>query len=198
MGRCVLAFFQKHVVCSNLVEHQPFSNIARYTLALLDCSVWPSNLTYLSSAIQTFNACLSMSPSAGGFVYLPVPHSAISQEVLVKHRRKLEDGLMNGGMYVLNGVALQFVKQGSSQSDRRKTSQSALLVVASDNSSTGIWTTSHVWDRLLIQGIPLIRVSDMVGYDPESRPGAGARVEQILVFAFSLKVLSYWGFDHGK
>ena len=151
----------------------------RLPLAILDCSVWPSNMTYLASAISTFNACLSMSPNAGGFVYVPAPHQAITQEVLVKHRRKLEDGLMNGGMYVLNRVSLQFVKQGSSSNDKRKSSQEALLVVASENASDGSWTTSHIWEKLLINGIPLIRVSDMLGYDTESKPGASARVEQI-------------------
>lgn len=152
----------------------------RLPLAVLDFSVWPSNATYIANALQTFNACLSMSPSAGGFVYLPVPHTAISQDVLVKHRRKIDDVLMSGGMYVLNQVCLQFVKQGSSASDKRKTAQEAKFVVASENSSEGAWTSSQVWDRSVIQSIPLIRVADMIGYDPETKPGASARVEQTL------------------
>ena len=120
-------------------------------------------------------------------MYLPVPHTSISQDVLVKHRRKLEDELMKGGMYVLNSVTLQFVKQGSVQ-DRRKNAQQAMLVVASEYANDGVWTSSGVWDRQLIPGIPLIKVSDMAGYDPESRPGASARVEQRLGCRSELKL----------
>ena len=148
--------------------------------------MWPSNMTYLLNAISTFNAALSMSPNAGGFVYLPVSHAAITQDVLVKHRRKIEDGLMNGGMEIRCAVSLQFQKQGSSSQDKRKTVQNALLVVAAENYLDGAWTTSHVFERQMIPQVPLIRVSDMLGYDPESRPGASARVEQSLDFILLL------------
>lgn len=151
-------------------------------LSFLDCTVWPANMSYLNSAIQTFNAIVTMSPQNAGLVYLPVAHAATSQEAVLKHRHKLELCLAKAGLYILNVITLQFLKQGSSLQDRRKNTQQALFVVTSDHKDDGAWTKSHAWDRQTIAAVPLVRVSEMIGYDAESKPGAAARVEQMLVY----------------
>ena len=101
---------------------------------------------------------------------------------------------MQGGMYILNVVSLHFVKQGSSSSDRRKTSQQALLVVAAENAAEGVWTTCQVHEKLMINGVPLIRVADMIGYD-ENKPGASARVEQFHGFIINSCCVSWFSFS---
>lgn len=132
-----------------------------------------------------------MSSQNAGVVYLPVAHAATTQEAVLKHRHKLEICLAKAGLYILNVITLQFIKQGSSLQDRRKNTQQALFVVTSDHKDDGAWTKSHVWERQTIPSVPLIRVSEMVGYDPESKPGAAARVEQMLVY-FNCCFLCHW------
>lgn len=171
----------KYSVLIDSVAIWRFGNF-RLVLSVLDCTVWPANMSYLNSAIQTFNAIVTMSSQNAGVVYLPVAHAATTQEAVLKHRHKLEICLAKAGLYILNVITLQFIKQGSSLQDRRKNTQQALFVVTSDHKDDGAWTKSHVWERQTIPSVPLIRVSEMVGYDPESKPGAAARVEQMLVY----------------
>lgn len=97
-------------------------------------------MSYLNSAIQTFNAIVTMSSQNAGVVYLPVAHAATTQEAVLKHRHKLEICLAKAGLYILNVITLQFIKQGSSLQDRRKNTQQALFVVTSDHKDDGAWT----------------------------------------------------------
>lgn len=124
------------------------------------------------------SSMISMSPNNAGFVQLPVPHASTVASALLKHCRLLEDGLSKGGLDVLTTVTILFSKPGSSGHDKRKTSQLALFLTPSRTGSDNPWLLSKAWTSQALGPVPLIKVSDMLGYDADLRPSSGARVEQ--------------------
>lgn len=58
--------------------------------------------------------------------------------------------------------------------------QHVLFVTSTNDQSQNIWTGSNVWNCQSIGPVPLIRVSDMLGYEADNRPSPSQRVEQNL------------------
>lgn len=148
--------------------------IQRFTLALLDTTIFPANAIQLKHAIDIFGLVLNMGNQNIGHVQLPVAHTNTTSQALIKHRRHVEDSLLQKGLDVTQTVALQFSKPADANtSDKRRLLQSC-LAVASDPKACP-WSAPSV-----IGPAPLVKVSDMIGYDADSRPGATARAEQRL------------------
>lgn len=87
--------------------------------------------------------------------------------------------MLSAGLNVLQLVTLNFDKTGLPAGDKREPWHPCLYVTANAHDN-------HAWDvcaasvQRAIGPCPLIRVSDMVGFDADNRPGASARVEQFL------------------
>ena len=158
------------------------SRCSRMVLAVLDCTLWPSDAIYTKQALHTFTSIINMAGRHNaGLVYVPVLTTASAQKTVLHHRRLLEDALAAQGLDVLNVCSLTFSKQGSHASDKRKLLHHVLFVTATAEQSQNIWTGSNAWNGSSIGPVPLIRVSDMLGYDADARPGPSQRVEQNLV-----------------
>lgn len=150
-------------------------------MAFLDCTVWPSDATYVKNALSHFGSIISVSPKQNaGFLYLPVETTSTNQATVMKHRRIIEDTLSSMCMDVLKVVSVNFSKPGSANTDKRSLVQHALFVTSKMEQGENIWTSCNVWNQQSVGPIPLIKVSDMVGYDAESKPSPSARVEQQL------------------
>jgi len=109
-------------------------------------------------------------------------HSSTTMQAIIKHRRKLEDAMLATNSEIRHGVTLMFAKDSTrSGSDRRPATQN-VLTLFSDKSCK--WNESEALQSGCIGPLPLIRVSDMQGYDQETgaRPSAGARLEQMLLY----------------
>lgn len=151
----------------------------RLVLASLDLTVWPADATYVKNAMQIFASIISLSSRQNaGFVYLPMETTSTSQNTIMRHRRLLEDQLNACGLDVLRVIAINFEKSGSSASDKRALVQHALLVTLRADQQDNLWTTGAVWNVQAIGPVPLVKVSEMMGYDSESKPSPAQRVEQ--------------------
>lgn len=75
---------------------------------------------------------------------------------------------------------------GTMNSDKRRAGQSALLVTTTACQEENSWLAGEVAKSLTLTSIPLIKVSEMLGYDENTRPGAGARIEQSLYLKLEL------------
>ena len=73
-------------------------------------------------------------------------------------------------------------------SDKRQVSQPVLMVthVAGEASP---WTNTTAFKNQVVGTLPLVPVSQMIGYDADSKPGAAARVEQCLDIQFTTQFL---------
>ena len=110
-----------------------------------------------------------------GLIQLPLMHSNTSLNACVKHRRALEESLLAKRIDFGASLTLHFSKPtDSSGNDRRKCGQQ-VLVCSSDPEKLQ-WTVPAV-----IGPHPLVKISDMIGWDSENKPSPGARVEQIPV-----------------
>lgn len=146
----------------------------RYCLALMDTTVFPSNAKALTNSIQCMSTILAMSNKHLGHVQLPIAQASANTTALISHRRKLEDGLVGCRLDTASSVVLQFAKPSdSTASDRRGGIQNG-YVLAQDPKAC-LWEYPQV-----IGPLSLVRVSDMLGYDPDSRPSPSARAEQKL------------------
>ena len=150
-------------------------------MAFIDCTVWPSDATYVKNSLNHFTTIISVSPKQNaGFVYLPVETTSTNQQTVVKHHRLIQDTLSAKGMDVLKVVSVNFSKPGSANTDKRSLVQHALFVTSKAEQADNIWTSCNAWNQQSLGPIPLIKVSEMVGYDAESKPSPSARVEQQL------------------
>lgn len=152
----------------------------RLVLALMDCTVMPANGTYVTSALTIMSSICNLSSNNAGFAQLPLQQSQITQQALLKNRRKVEDTLGKSGLDVLHTVSVFLNKSSSMTSDKRKTSTPALFLTTVLNQAENRWLPSQAWISQSIGPVPLIRVSDMRGYEADQRPSAAARIEQIL------------------
>lgn len=110
----------------------------------------------------------------------PASIAAITQQALLKNRRKVEDTLGKSGLDVLHTVSVFLNKSSSMTSDKRKTSTPALFLTTVLSQADNRWLPSQAWISQSIGPVPLIRVSDMRGYEADQKPSAAARIEQIL------------------
>ena len=158
-------------------------------MAALDLTVWPADATYVKNALQLFASIINLASRQNvGFVYLPMETTSTSQNTIMRHRRLLEDQLNVQGLDVLRVIAINFEKSGSSASDKRALVQHALLVTLRADQQDNLWAAGQVWNVQSIGPVPLVKVSEMMGYDSESKPSPAQRVEQnfglLRLFAF--------------
>ncbi|CAL1134420.1 unnamed protein product [Cladocopium goreaui] len=145
-----------------------------YVLALMDCCVWPSNSAYLTACTQAFTALLATSPKHAGHLQMPLPQAQTHQSAVLKHRRTLEDSMVTNGLDIMRPVSLMFDKSNLSAGDKREPWHPCLLVTATAQDNNA-WLDSSAAQNRSIGPCPLIRVADMLGFDPDSRPGASQR-----------------------
>ncbi|CAL1165182.1 unnamed protein product [Cladocopium goreaui] len=129
---------------------------------------------YVTQCVQTLQSVLTSSPKNAAHVQVPLPHAQTNAKAVVKHRRLLEDQLMNASLDVLWPVTLSFDKSQLSAGDKRAPWHPCLFVTASCH-ETSPWQDSHAAQTRTIGPCPLIRVADMLGFDETMRPGASAR-----------------------
>ena len=98
----------------------------------------------------------------------------------MKHSRKVEDTLWKASLDISQRVTLLFSKESTRQgSDKRALTQGCISPFATKNCK---WQDSDAHQTGVLGPLPILKVSEMVGYDPDTgmRPGAAARVEQML------------------
>lgn len=151
----------------------------RCVLCGYDATVFPANAGYARQSILAVAAILGMSPSNCCHYQVPIYQSQTTVPAMVKHRRLIEDQLIASKLSIVNSIQLLFCKEDSSARDQRALSQPAVALLHT-NFSESPWHSS----RALVEGkvgpVPLLPVAQFLGYDDTSRPGASARVEQIL------------------
>ena len=131
--------------------------------------------------MQTFRAVLAISPQNAGHMQLPLPQQQTANTALLKHRNRLQYFLIEAKLDPTNEITLIFDKaaaQGGDK-DKRKSNHPCQFVTAEAHQSS-VWHRSAVPEAGTIGPCPLIRCSDMIGYDPDCRPGPAARTEQLL------------------
>ena len=69
----------------------------------------------------------------------------------------------------------------------------SVLLFSSCEASNSAWQSSEPLHSHTISELPLVKVSEMKGYDADSRPSAAARVEQQFECIFSRDSLSFGG-----
>ncbi|CAK9013327.1 unnamed protein product [Durusdinium trenchii] len=149
----------------------------QYVLVMLDATIFPANSKQLMCAFQILTTVLGMAGRNLGHVQLPIPQTNTTSGALVKHRRVIEDALLTNGCDITNTVAVVFEKPSdSTAADRRGGVQTCVAVCQDPKASP--WSLP-----MSIGPLSLVKVSDMLGYDPDSRPGATARAEQMLRYA---------------
>ncbi len=152
--------------------------MSRYVVACLDATVWSQTNEYYLDRLSMINNVCAMGPTNIGHIQLPVVHSQTSIGAVLKHQRPLEDALLAADMDFSQTMTLLFSKeQARSGSDRRPTSQACRIVTSSKQNK---WLAGEKLQSGFMGDLPLIPVSQMVGYDPDARPSASARAEQIL------------------
>eukprot|EP00438_Fugacium_kawagutii_P033541 Skav210140 [mRNA] locus=scaffold268:4091:4615:- [translate_table: standard] len=145
----------------------------------MDMTVFPANAAYVNGAFQILAAVCAQSSCHCGFIQQPVHQKQTSEAALMKHRRLVEDKLMNWNMSLKNEVTLLYTKPDSTRNDGRPMVQSS-VVAMHKSYSTSPWYESNAIINNRIDECPLIKVAEMLGFDDVTKPSASARVEQNL------------------
>lgn len=154
----------------------------RYVIRAADFTVFPANASYVTKCLNAFSALLSMTSNAVGFLMYPVWQTQTSEAALLKHRQLLDNNLLKAGLSMKNLVQILYSKPDSTARDGRQLAQLGLATFHSHFESHAFALSKPVKEGKL-GPCPLIKVSEFLGYDQEvSKPGASARVEQILGF----------------
>lgn len=144
----------------------------------IDSTVWSQSNDYYSSRCSFLHNICSLGQQNVGFIQLPVFQSNTTLSAICTHRTKLETSLLGADLDFSQQVTLSFTKDSARQSyDKRSPSQVCLVPFAGSGNK---WRTSEVMQNGVLGPLPLVSVSDMVGYDAENRPNPAARAEQIL------------------
>ena len=151
-------------------------------LVILDFTRWPNDASYVQGCLQALNGTLSMSPThSAALMTYPLLHEQTTPSTIVKNRRKLEDFCLLSQLDVMGQVMISYAKPpGTSAADKRSRVQTALFLTSTVCQDENPWLQSEAFKLQMLKDIPLIRVSDMVGYDEACRPSPAARVEQTL------------------
>lgn len=150
----------------------------RYCIAAMDMTLYPAFAAYVKNAFQILGSVTAMSPGHCGFIMLPVFQKQTTDVARIKHRRAIEDFLIKGSMSYGQEVAVLYNKPDSGPRDGRPMSQVCVLTWHTSYKDSSPWSESDAMTSGRIGPYPLIRISDMVGYDEATRPSASARVEQ--------------------
>ncbi|CAK9097476.1 FO synthase subunit 1 [Durusdinium trenchii] len=141
-------------------------------------TLYPAFAAYVKNAFQILGSVTAMSPGHCGFIMLPVFQKQTTDVARIKHRRAIEDFLIKGSMSYGQEVAVLYNKPDSGPRDGRPMSQVCVLTWHTSYKDSSPWSESDAMTSGRIGPYPLIRISDMVGYDEATRPSASARVEQ--------------------
>ena len=152
----------------------------RFGIAALDCCIWPSAAAYVTNCIETFCNVLAMTPNNVGHCQTPVHHTQTKVEAWVKHKRILEDSIHAANMDITTTISLHFDKSNMHANDKRATHHPCLFVTSDAHQQENHWSNCGVVTNGGVGPCPIIRVSDMIGFDPDNRFGPAARTEQIL------------------
>ena len=147
-----------------------------------DVTLWPSKAQLTNSALTVLGTVVSMSANNVAHVQLPVCHAATKPEVVLKHSRSVEDALLSAKMDLTNSIILVFKKDDARQQGRRKSVQQCYAAMSAHfkGSDSCPWGKSAAIQAGYVDNLPLIKVTEMIGYDEISKPSPGARVEQFL------------------
>ena len=149
-------------------------------MASLDCCVWPSNSAYLENCLQTFRSILAMSSQNAGHLQLPLAQQQTANTAVLKHRNRLQYFMLEAKLDPTMEVALIFDRSNvTTEKDKRKSTHPCHFATAEAHTSNA-WRSSAVPESGTIGPCPLIRCTDMFGYDPDCRPGPAARTAQFL------------------
>lgn len=97
----------------------------------------------------------------------------------MKHKRIAEDALFNADLSLKNQVTILFSKPKATAKDSRNSSQQCLAVVSNTYPEPTFLGSTPVMQQSL-GPVPLARVSDLIGWDEDSKLSPSARTEQTL------------------
>ena len=170
MGKVsVFSFFQKQS-----------QRVVRYVVCSLDATIWPSSTQYVLDCLDFLKNVCSLSPNNIGHVQLPLFHQATTMNAFLGHTRKLQDALLKADLEMSNQLTLMFNKDSArSTTDKRPSTQVCVTPYAGKSCR---WLEGDGLLGAVLGPLPLLKVSEMEGYDLEAglRPGAAARLEQPL------------------
>ena len=164
-------------------------NSERYLLCCYDCTVFPSNATYVRQTGLCVSNILSLSSGAVCHLQFPVSQPQTSAAAVLKHRRILEDQFMRSNLNILLPVQLLFSKPEGSARDNRSLNQPCVAMLH-NNFETSEWQKAEAVQQGKIGPVPLLKFSDFLGYDDTTRPSAQGRVEQIPAMTFQVESIS--------
>ena len=154
----------------------------RYVLCALDATVWPKN-ELVNEALQVLHTVCSMGSANMGYIQYPLLHSQTSLTAQCKHRRYMEDKLLNTESDFSTSFTLLFNKQGMRADSSQPSSQQCVLITVGNNNK---WSQSAAYQNGFLGPLALTPMRDLIGYDPDNRPGASSRVEQRLGYVWLL------------
>lgn len=159
----------------------------------MDATVWPTKTEQATEALNMLCNICSLGQGNIGHIQLPQVHSQTSLGAVCKNRNRIQDSLLKAGMDFSQTLTLGFSKETvRAGSEKRPATQSCFVATGGKTSK---WSSSEMLQAGLLNNLPLIKVSDMEGYDAESRPNAAQRMEQNL----GLQQLSNQGlFQHSS
>ena len=114
---------------------QHLENVLDYcslrVLVGVDATVWPAKSDYLKSALDQLCTILNMSNHNLGHIQCPVVQAQTAVQTVLKHRRLLEDNLLNRHLGLSRAVTLVFKKDAYRGTDKRQKTQACYGVLSS-------------------------------------------------------------------
>ena len=120
-----------------------------------------------------------------GLVFLPMVHAQTNLTAVCKRKRSMEDPLLKADVDFSAPLTLLFHKETGK--DRRPPSQQCWTCTCGRQNE---WADSSALNSQVIGTLPRIAVSEMRGYDADSKPGPAARVEQN--HGINVKLISFF------
>ena len=159
-----------------IVEHG--SAVLRYMIAAVDGTVAGQNES-IQETVQFLTHVCAMGQTNIGYIQLPICHSQTTLSAHCKRKRAFEDALLKHDVDFSTTVTLFFqVAALRPGADQRPTSQGCCVCTVG---KVNKWTQDSQAIRAQVIGpLPRLAVSDLYGYDSESKPGPAARIEQTL------------------
>lgn len=144
----------------------------------LDATVWQSKAEVVTDALSLLCNVCAMGQTNVGHIQLPQVHQQTNLSAVCKNRIKLQEQLLKAQIDFSHNLCLSFSKESvRSGSDSRPATQTCWVTYSGKNCK---WLTSELLQTGVLGPLPLMKVSDMEGYEAESRPGAAQRIEQKL------------------
>ena len=111
---------------------------------------------------------------------MPVHHGQTVATALLKHTRHLQDSCLTAGLDITNQVSIYFDQNSQQHQGDKRRLMHPCHFLSSTSHENCFWMDSAPVQTGIIGPCRLIRVQDMIGYDQDTRPGAAARLEQML------------------